>query len=146
MTAASTTSKGPIHLQYDGGQVVVIPEDEDRFVLASRQAVSACQSAVLADRAISEFKTRFLGKLHAWCQDRQNSVFGCYVPFPVADCFKVFIVAKSNTFDFDLSDSIADLESEFYGDGWTCDILQITSGSDQHLQAFFDPERSIKVF
>jgi hypothetical protein len=146
MAATLSTNKGPIQLHYNAGQVVVTPEDQDRFVVASRLAVTACQSAAIADRAINELKKHFFGKLHEWCRANHKSVLACYAPFPSDNCLKVFVVAKSATFDFRLSDSIADLETEFYSDGWPCDILQISSGEDSDLQVFFDPEQSIKVF
>jgi hypothetical protein len=146
MTAATAISKGPIQLHYAGGQVVVTPEDQDRFVLASQHAVSACQNAVVLGRLINQFRTEFLGKLHEWCKDHSGSVRACYVPFPSCGCtIKVFIVARSETFDFELSDLIADLEMEYDSAGWPCDILQIATGLPEELQVFFDPEQSIQV-
>jgi hypothetical protein len=43
----------PIQLQYGAGQVVVTPEDQDRFVIAPQHAVWACQKAVIDDRVTS---------------------------------------------------------------------------------------------
>lgn len=147
MTSIPATSKGPIQLHYSGGQVIVTPEDEDRFVLASRQAVSACQSAFVFERAINQFKSEFLDRLHKWCLEHKSSVRACYVPFPSSGCaIKVFMVARSGEFDFELSDLIAGLEIDCESAGWSCDILQIATGSPDELQVFFDPDQSLQVF
>jgi hypothetical protein len=147
MTQLLASQKGPVQLHYDCGQVVVTPQDEDRFVLAARQAVSACQGAVVVDRLVNQFKTDFLARLHRWCIEHQASVQGCYVPYPPScGCaIKVFIVARAVAFDLDLSDAIADLELDLDSAGWPSDVLQIATGGLEELQVFFDPEQSIQV-
>jgi len=147
MTQMLVSHKGPVQLHYDGGQVVVTPEDNDRFVLAARQAVSACQGAVVVDRLVNQFKADFLAKLHKWCMDHRASVQACYVPYPPScGCaIKIFIVARGNVLDFDLSDAIADLEVDLDWAGWPSDVLQIATGLPEELQVFFDPEQSIQV-
>lgn len=146
--AQSTTSKGPIHLRYhDDGQVVVTPEDQDRFVLASREAAMACQNQVAMSHFMEHFQKCVLAKLAGWCQSHSANVLACYIPFPFSGtCSKVFIVTNSAKFDFQLSDAIADLEVELDEARWPCDILQIGSGGPEQLQVFFDPEQSIQVF
>lgn len=147
MTATASTTKGPIHVRYDGGQVVVCPEDEDRFVMASGHVVSACQCMIAANRVLDQFKEDFLPHLHNWCAARASQVRACYVPFLSSGvCMKVFVVARSEVFDFDLSDAIAELEMELHRKKWPCDILQVSAGSLEELQAFFNPEQSIQVF
>jgi hypothetical protein len=143
---STATAKRPIQLHYEGGQVVVIPEDQDRFVIASQYAVGACQNQLAADRFVDQFSSQFLRSLADWCQVHQSQVQACYVPFPLArGCVKVFMVSKSPKFDFVLSDAIADLELNLSGLGWPCDILQIRSGGPEELRAFFAPEQSIQV-
>ena len=147
MTQILAAQKGPLQLHWSGGQVLVTPEDEDRFVMASRQAISACQSAVLVDRMIGQFRSQFLGKLHQWCMGQQHCVRACYVPYPPrSSAIKVFMLTKAKTFDFELSDAISDLEVELDAEGWPTDILQIAGGSPEEIQSFFDPAQSIQVF
>ena len=111
MAPTTSASKGPIQLRYNGGQVVVTPDDQDRFVMASRQAVSACQNALAVTRLVEQFKSELLGRLHQWCAHHAGQVQSCYVPFlESGSCINAFIVAKSAKFDFALSDAIADLE------------------------------------
>ncbi len=147
MSTSISATKGPIQLHYDAGQVVVTPEDQDRFVMVSRQAVSACQNALAGERFLKQFKDDFLGQLHNWCLEQHGLVDQCYVSFSHTwGYIKVFVVAKSAKFDFALSDSIADLEAKLLDLDWPCDILQIASGAPEELQVFFNPEQSIQVF
>jgi len=147
MSTSISAPKGPIQLHYSAGQVVITPEDQDRFVMASRQAISACQSALAFDRFLGQFQTEFLRRLHDWCTEKHDLVDQCYVPFGcVGDCIKVFVVAKSARFEFALSDSIAELEAELLKINWPCDILQVASCAPDELRVFFDPEQSIQVF
>lgn len=146
-TMSPTTSTGPIQLRYNGGQVVVTPEDKDRFVMGSQHAISACQGAVAFDRFVEQFKNDFLRPLYTWCCEHKDSIQACYVPLPFSSSpIKVFMVAKSAKFDFALSDAIADVELEFQEDRWPCDVLQISSGSPEELQVFFDPAQSLQVY
>ena len=142
-----TTSTGPIQLHYDGGQVVVTPEDKDRFVMASQHAVSACQNALAVDRLVEQFQKEFLRPLYTWCCDHKDGIRACYLPFPFLSVpIKVFVVAESAKFSFVLSEAIADLELQFQEDRWPCDILQISSGSIDEIQVFFNPAQSLQVY
>ena len=149
MPSQSTASKGPIQLHYSGGQVIVTPEDEDRFVMGSAHAVSACKNDVAFRRFAASFREEFLGRLHGWCKENKHLVLACYVPIALCSagpCIKVFVVARSTSFDFGLSDRISNLETEFCGKDWPADILQVASGTSTELEAFFDPSESIQVF
>jgi hypothetical protein len=110
-------------------------------------AVLACQSAIAFDRFMDQFKSEILAHLCEWCKAHKDLVRACYVPMPFgAPCIKVFIVGRSERFDFGLSDLIADLEQDRSATSWPCDILQIPSGSPEELRTFFDPGRSILVY
>ena len=109
--STETAPKGPIQIHYRTGHFVVAPEDQDRFVAASQQAVSACQKAVVEDRVTKLFADEFLLPLHKWCTEHRLLVEQCYVPFEkYGDCIKVFLVSRASKFDFDLSDAISDFE------------------------------------
>ena len=141
-----TKSAGPIQLSHDGGQVVVTPQDHDRFVMAAGQAVTACQAHVAARVFLERFQDDFLTRLFGWCEEHRDSVEACYVPLPPAACFKVFVIAKAQRFDIALSDEIASLELELDDRGWPSDILQIAASHPEEMLAFFDPDASIQVF
>jgi hypothetical protein len=147
MQSTSSTSKGPIQLHYTGGQVVVTPEDQDRFVLGVSQAITACQNEVAGRRFLEQFKNQLLHELCKWCVKHGDRVQSCYLPFPIGgECIKVFVVTKSPIFDFVLSDAIAQLEIDLDGQNWPCDILQIAAETPEEFLAFFDPQYSLQVY
>ncbi len=148
MTPASgvDVSRRPIQLHWAGGQVVVTPEDESRFVLAAGAAITACQNAVAIEHYLHQFKDQFLTPLHEWCEEQKAHVQSCYVA-PLTTIFiKVFVVTRSERYDFALSDLIADLESQLGKKGWRADILQIAAKSPEEIRVFFDPLESILVY
>jgi len=117
--------------------------------MASREAVSACQTRMAIGHFQKSFTSEVLQRLAEWCREHKDRVSACYVPYPFLGPYvKVFVVAKRGRFDFELNDWLADLESELdeTGAGWPTDILQIASGRREQLDTFFDPEQSIQVF
>src|SRR5688572_8763935 len=123
-TSGNTTERKAIQLQWDGGNVVITPEDEDRFVRESRWAVTACQSALAAERFIDQFKGEFLPRLREWCQQRDQLVRACFVPFPTSH-LTVFVITRATRYDFSLSDDLADLDMELFQRNWPAEILQL---------------------
>jgi hypothetical protein len=136
--------QGPIHLRFDAGKVVVTPEDQDRFVLASESAVQACQIMNASLQLRERFKEEFLAGLFRWCQDHADKVGECYVA--ISHVLSVFIVGTSGKYDFSLDDPISDLEMAMDEKGWSCDILQLPSNDTDSLKAFFNKEQSILVY
>jgi hypothetical protein len=49
MSSVQSSNK-PIQLQWNGGAVVITPEDEDRFVKEAQWAVTACQGVLSFER------------------------------------------------------------------------------------------------
>jgi hypothetical protein len=146
METLEGTTKRPIQLKWDHGAVVITPQDNDKFVMASQRAVAACQGMYAFDRFIEQFKSVFLARLREWCEQHGEHVNACYVPYPFLSTLKVFIVARSPKYDFTLSDPIADLELELDRKGWPSDIVQLSAGSVEDLYAFFDYPESIQVY
>jgi hypothetical protein len=119
-----------------------MPEDHDRFVIESQRAVTASQNGLAAEGPWQKFTDEFLAPIHQWCQEHQDRVVGCYVPFP-KDHLQVFVVRRSDRYDFTLGDGLADLEMNLFEKQWPSDINQISHG---HLETFFDPAASIQVY
>jgi hypothetical protein len=66
--------KGPVQLRFDGGKVVITPEDQDRFVLAADQAVEACQMMNAGLQLREKFAQEFLKRCSAPLKlDRQTA-------------------------------------------------------------------------
>ncbi len=76
MSNAETKQK-PITLRYDGKQqrVVIVPDDEDRFVLSMEEAVKACR--IFDRNGCLRFQDQFralLTKLGTWVESRRDVV------------------------------------------------------------------------
>lgn len=132
-------------LNWDDGDVVITPEDEDRFVREAKWAVSACQSALALELFVKKFKQDFLLEVHKWCKKNAEKVQAAFV-VPLTNQLQVFVVAKSKRYDFELSDPLSDFEMNLYQNDWPCEILQIPDGSYETLETFFDTEKSIQVY
>lgn len=141
----SSTSGSAIQVHFDGGHVVITPEDEHRFVKASPWAASADQSAPAADRFVERFKTEFLVTLREWCRAHQERVRACYVP-SASPHLTVFVITRAGRYDLALSDTLSDLEFALFQMNWPAEVLQLPAGTIESLQSFFDPSSSIQVY
>ena len=139
------TNKGPVQLRFDGGKVVVTPEDQNRFVIAADRAVEACQLMDSGLQLRERFKEEFLTRLFQWCQQHADKIQGCYVAIRDGT-LTVFVIGVSGTYDFDLDDPISELEAEMQDKGWSSDIIQLPAGDSDSRRAFFDEETSILVY
>ncbi len=64
MATGQVTSAGPIHLNFQSvQQVVVHPEDENRFMMTAKEAARACELAQNAKELRDQF-TQFILYLH----------------------------------------------------------------------------------
>jgi hypothetical protein len=139
------THKGPVQLRFDGGKVVVTPEDQNRFVIAADKAVEACQLMDAGLQLRERFKEEFLTRLFQWCQRHADKINGCYVAIRDGT-LTVFVIGASGTYDFDLDDPISELEAEMQDKGWSSDIIQLPADDSDSRRTFFDEETSILVY
>lgn len=146
MTTAERIRGQTIRLSHHlGKQVVVEPQDEDRFVMTAQSAVKACQDHRRQEEAIRFFKEQFLVPLIQWCLGHQDKVRACYMPFPQGG-IQVFILTKSRRYDFAFGKEIADLELSLADVGWRVSVLQIPASDTEDLQTFFKVEGAIEVY
>ncbi len=145
MPTAQETRPQIIRLSSAGGNVLVTPDDEDRFVLTAQSAVRACQAHHQSAEAIKMFKLEFLRPLMEWCQGQAARVHACYVPVPV-DYVQVFVVGASPRYDFALGRELAKLEARLADAGWRVNVLQIPRSDDEELKTYFDPEGALLVY
>jgi hypothetical protein len=99
----------PIYLTYRSiEQVVVEPEDQDRFVTTVQEAARACKSAQDGSQWRQQFEA-FLAFIHEWCKQRQDRVESGFVD--VGDGgLRVSICVTSENFDFDFEDEVTELD------------------------------------
>jgi hypothetical protein len=98
----------PILLTYRSvEQVVVEPEDQDRFVTTVQDAARACKSAQAGSEWQTQFE-QFLSRIHEWCKGFAV-VESSFVD--VGDGgLRVSICTTNEDFDFDFEDEITELD------------------------------------
>jgi hypothetical protein len=116
----------PVQLHFESTkQVVVVADNEDRFVTTSAEAARACkqaQDSVEWNRQWSEF----LFHIHEWCKRHDAKVEAGFVT--VGDsALNVLICIRGETYDFDLEDELADFDLELCKRFPVCraEVLQI---------------------
>ena len=117
---------GTIRLSFESKeQVVVIPENEDRFITTASAAAAACQQAQ-DSRAFDEQFSTMLGFVHEWCVKRPEKVRACYVT--VGDHgLNVIVCTHTGDYDFDFDDDVAELDLSLFQNFPLCktDVLQL---------------------
>ncbi len=138
--------KSPVRLRFDDGQVVVSPEDQDVFVISSQKAVEACQLMADFARKYASFKDDVLLPLHEWCLTRADRVASCYVGEPQGGSMPIFVIGKSEQYDFELLPELARMDIRFFQAKWTAICHQLPAGDLETLSTFFDPETALQVY
>lgn len=107
--ATKKAGQKPIHLDFRSEQqVVVIPDDKDRFITTAAEAARACKSAE-NDSDWNRQWNDFLAHIHAWCKEHSSVVLAGYVS--VGDsALNVLICTVDEEYNFDFEDTISDLD------------------------------------
>ena len=145
--AASMTQvlQRPVHLRFDGGKVLISPEDSKRFSMAARRVVQVLQQEREREEFLRQFYNPYLTLLNEWCRRHTSKVKACYLGLPTPHGMSVFMVSRDQ-YDFSLGDEIANFAIQLEQEGWPSNILQIPNGSDEDLLTFFNPESSLEVY
>lgn len=103
----------PVRLSFESKQqVIVVPENEDRFLTTASAAALACQQA----EAGKEFRSQFedlLAFVHEWCEGQAAKVRACYLT--VGDVgLNVIVCLQGDDYDFEFDDPIAELDLEIF--------------------------------
>lgn len=121
-----TTKTKPIHLNFKSTrQVVVAPDDEDRFVTTEGEAAKACKRA----EDDKDFRKQFqssLAYLNEWCEKFAGKVQAAYLT--VGDSsLNVLICMRGEDYDFDFSDILVELDVKLAQSFPLCvfEVLQI---------------------
>lgn len=124
---------------------MVMPPDRLRFVNEARLALGGDQNDLGTDSFWKRFEDDFLATVRQWCEQHGERVAACYVPFPRGH-LRVFVVSRSATYDFSLSDEITALEMDLFQKHWASDVNQVPLTSAADLEALFSPTASIQVY
>lgn len=144
-TPADAAQKDYIRLNFDGGDVIVTPGDEDRFVITAQNAVEACKESHLKNQALQIFKMELLAPLNEWCTKHEQEIDSCYIPMSYRQV-QVFVITKSQKYDFVLGEALSALELFFVDKGWRISILQLPKSEEEELHTFFNIKESILVY
>jgi hypothetical protein len=143
----ATANRDVILLNYSAsGHVTVEPKDEDRFVISAQKAVDACQQHQRTEQAIKLFKQKFLAPLRQWCDRHASKVLACYVPPPLAGHLEVFVIGRTQKYDFDLGREAAKLELALFDAGWRVSVMLIPDCPPDSLRAHFNSDGAIEVY
>ncbi len=137
--------KGPVHLRFDDGKLLITPEDHPRFIMAAKRAVRVLQQEKTKDEHVRQFYNHYLPFLHSWCVKNRDLLRACYVGTPSPHGLTVFIIGKGK-YDFALGDEISRFALQLEQEGWPSNILQIPDGDDDDLLTFFNPESALEVY
>jgi len=142
----------PIHLDFRSKEtVVVVPDDEDRFVTTAGRAALACRQAAASKEWDAQWNN-FLVFVHQWCEVQGEKVKSGYVS--VGDTgLNVIICIASKDYDFSIEDAIVELDIALANQFPLCiaDVMQIpdqrslkTELSSEALLVYGDGERASK--
>lgn len=147
MSHLSQPTAAPQAIQpvWTGQNAVVTPPDRARFVKEARWAMNGDQGDVEADSFWKRFEDDFLATVRQWCEEHGDRVAACYVPVPRGH-LRVFVVSRSKSYDFSLSDDLTALEMDLFQKNWPSDVNQVPLSSAADLEALFSPTASIQVY
>ena len=121
MTTDRALGTGPIHLNFRSiKQVVVEPEDENRFMMTAKE--------------LREQFSQVLLSLKEWSEGRSSRVVASYV-YPGDGFLNVLICTRGGDYDFDFDDEVTDLDISLTKQfGWlTAEVMQAPeSARDGH--------------
>lgn len=139
-----TRKPKPITLDFRSQQsVVVVPDDEDRFVTTSCQAAKACKQEADSEEWDKQWDD-FLFHIHKWCERNATFVQAGYVS--VGDTgLNVLICTKSQDYDFSIADDIVTLDVELAQHFPACpaDVMQVP---DQKALKVELPSEAVLVY
>ncbi len=148
-TSPRFPSKGaePIRLHFRDvdTQIVVTPEDQDRFVTTSSEAAQACKMAQDALRWKQEFDG-FLKYIHDWCAKHTERVAYAYLSFS-SDGLKLFLLTHGADYRFDFDDVVSDFDIELDKKFPNCpgEVMQLPETPVESLTSFFDPAKAFQL-
>ena len=126
-------------------QIVVTPDDQDRFVTTSSEAAQACKMAHDVLRWKQEFDG-FLKYIHDWCAEQTERVAYAYLSFS-SDGLKLFLLTHGVDYRFDFDDVVSDFDIELDKKFPKCpgEVMQLPETPVESLTSFFDPAKAFQL-
>jgi len=130
----------------DQGQVVLTPEDQDRFVLSCRDTVR-CASIGLGWNAISDEIDAIVRHVAEWAKSQHGVVEHCYVGIREGHLV-VLVMPVGGSLRPDLASTLTELDiaiAEKF-QACPCDVLQIPGSSLDDLSTIAYPQGLAHVY
>ena len=112
----NTPAQAPAPAQIDPARdadraYVIAPENRDLFVRTGRQVIAACNTQLRIERWLSLYE-EMLRSVRDFAEAHADRVAECYA-VPRGTKTAPRFVPRTDSFDFDLADDLADLEFDF---------------------------------
>lgn len=135
-------------------QIVVTPEDNDKFVVTVGEAIEACK-ATKSDKSYENYKKFadqfdvLLDTLWLWIQDHKQDVFKAYLTIRDSDLLFLPIKISCN-YDDDFEDELTELDITIAQNSGLdlirLSVLALPKSSDNALSSFVHPEHPSLVY
>ena len=140
----ATQRMEPIRLNYaeKDRQVVLLPRDEDRYVLTVEEAIAACRAGKEQERFRSQFKG-LLNRLGQWVTDHESKIHKAYVTIR-NEGILFLVVRRSTQYDGEFSDRLSDLDIEVANEDSLnlvqLNVLALPNVTIEACTSFLNPE------
>lgn len=124
-------------------QVVLHPANDDLFVRTGRQVIGACRLGISVELWLRELDAA-LAKVREWAAARADSVRACYCA-PRVERIMLFFCPKSEQFDFELADGLADLNVQLVKD-FNVGMVEVSQVPWEELDRFVNLELARLVY
>jgi len=124
-------------------QFVLHPENDDLFVRTGRQVIEACRLGISVEVWFGECKDMF-ERVSQWARGHAAQVSACYA-VPRGTGIGLFVVPKSQSFNFDLADELAELNRELV-QKFNVGTVEIHQVPGDELHRFLVIEESRQVY
>jgi hypothetical protein len=133
----------PIRLDYriKGGNVVVMPNDEDRFTMTIQEAALACKAGVKQLRFGRQFERTLLPRLGSWMKAHKNKIQKAFLT--LGDGRLLFLIVRrevpyDETFENELSDLDISIARDETLDLIRLAVLALPCVSEETYASFLD--------
>lgn len=140
------TRREPVRLNFQDGQVIVTPEDQDIFFISAEKATEACKDLIRNEERVKRFTDGVILPLQQWSKTHKDQIHACYLAFPESAVLLVYMIGSSEQYDFALTEELSKLASDFEERGWSVQAAQIPRCPDEDLPAFFNPQSALLVY
>jgi len=136
-----------LDVSFKDKKVLVVPEDEDRFLVSVDAAVKACQAADKTLQFGRQFRDILLPRLGLWISDRADKLKKAYLTVREEGLLFVAILARAE-YDRELEDDLSELDIAVARDPHLdlidLEVLALPNASDAAHASFLNPEATLE--